>query len=68
MTLTLPFETAPLFESYSINVKFSVTIVKAAEFEKGVDMEWFIEGNDTFVLKRILKSKSLLVTEKTRLG
>ena len=36
--------------------------------EKGEEMEWFIQDRDTYVLKRIKKSKSVIINKKKKLG
>lgn len=48
----------------SFYVNFPASIAEAANIEKGEEMEWFIEDRDTFVLKRINKSKSLINKKK----
>lgn len=44
----------------SFYVNFPAAVAEAAQIEKGEEMEWFIEDRDTYVLKRLKKSKSLL--------
>lgn len=44
----------------SFYLNFPAAIAEAGEIEKGEEMEWLIEDRDTFVLRRIKKSKSLI--------
>lgn len=44
----------------SFYVNFPAAVAEAGQIEKGEEMEWLIEDRDTYVLKRIEKSKSLL--------
>jgi hypothetical protein len=39
-------------------------VADAGQILKGEEMEWFIEDRDTYVLKRVTKSKSLLINKK----
>jgi hypothetical protein len=48
----------------SFYVNFPAAVADAGQILKGEEMEWFIEDRDTYVLKRITKSKSLLVKKK----
>jgi hypothetical protein len=48
----------------SFYVNFPASIAEAGRIEKGEEMEWFIEDRDTYVLKRIIKSKSLIINKK----
>ena len=43
----------------SFYVNFPATIAEACQLEKGEEMEWLIEDRNTFILRRIKKSKSL---------
>jgi antitoxin component of MazEF toxin-antitoxin module len=45
-------------KSYYVNLP--ATLAEAAEIKKGEEMEWMIEDRNTFVLRRINKTKSLL--------
>jgi len=44
----------------SFYVNFPAAVIEAGQIEKGEEMEWFIEDRDTYVLRRISKSKPLL--------
>lgn len=44
----------------SFYVNFPAAVAEAGQIIKGEEMEWLIEDRDTYVLKRIKKSKSLL--------
>ena len=44
----------------SFYVNFPAAVAEAADIEKGEEMEWYIQDKDTFVLKRPVKSKSLV--------
>lgn len=50
----------------SFYVNFPASIAEAAQLEKGEEMEWLIEDKDTYVLKRIKKTKSLLSKKKDK--
>lgn len=52
----------------SFYVNFPASIAEAGQIEKGEEMEWFIEDRDTYVLKRITKSKSLITKKKGKLS
>ena len=52
----------------SFYVNFPASIAEAGQIEKGEEMEWFIEDRDTYVLKRTIKSKSLITKKKLKLG
>jgi len=52
----------------SFYVNFPASIAEAGQIEKGEEMEWLIEDRDTYVLKRISKSKSLLIKKKNKLS
>ncbi len=49
----------------SFYVNFPASIAEAGQIEKGEEMEWLIEDKDTYVLRRITKSKPL-VSKKNR--
>lgn len=44
----------------SFYVNLPAAIAEAAQIKKGEEMEWLIENKDTFVLRRIKKSKSII--------
>jgi hypothetical protein len=48
----------------SFYVNFPAAVADAGQILKGEEMEWFIEDRDTYVLKRVIKSKSLLIKKK----
>ncbi len=48
----------------SFYINFPAAVAEAAEILKGEEMEWFIEDKDTYVLKRVAKSKSLIDSDK----
>jgi hypothetical protein len=50
----------------SFYVNFPAAVADAGQILKGEEMEWFIEDRDTYILKRITKSKSLLNKKKER--
>jgi hypothetical protein len=50
----------------SFYVNFPAAVADAGQILKGEEMEWFIEDRDTYVLKRITRSKSLLNKKKER--
>lgn len=52
----------------SFYVNFPAAVAEAAGIEKGEEMEWLIQDRDTYVLKRVTKSKSLINKKKATLG
>ncbi|MBS4062647.1 MAG: hypothetical protein KG029_19785 [Bacteroidetes bacterium] len=46
----------------SFYVNFPAAVAEAGQIEKGEEMEWLIEDRDTYILRRIKASKSLLST------
>jgi len=48
----------------SFYVNLPASIAEAGKIQKGEEMEWLIEDRDTYVLRRITKSKSLLSKKK----
>ena len=44
----------------SFYVNFPAAVAEASNIEKGEEMEWCIQDRNTFILKRIVKSKSLI--------
>lgn len=48
----------------SFYLNFPAAIAEAGQIEKGEEMEWLIEDRDTYVLRRIKKSKSLINNKK----
>lgn len=47
----------------SFYVNFPAALAEAGQIEKGEEMEWLIEDRDTYVLKRISKSKPVLTSK-----
>lgn len=41
----------------SFYVNFPAAVAEAAELKKGEEMEWIIKDKDSFILKRVKKSK-----------
>jgi bifunctional DNA-binding transcriptional regulator/antitoxin component of YhaV-PrlF toxin-antitoxin module len=52
----------------SFYINFPAAVAEAGRIEKGEEMEWFIEDRNTYVLKRVAKSNSLLVNKKRKLS
>ena len=48
----------------SFYVNFPAAVAEAGNIEKGEEMEWFIHDRDTYILKRVNKSKSLITKNK----
>ena len=48
----------------SFYVNFPAAVAEAGNIEKGEEMEWFIHNRDTYILKRVDKSKSLITRIK----
>ncbi len=48
----------------SFYVNFPAAIAEAGEILKGEEMEWLIHDRDTFILRRIKKTKSLITKKK----
>jgi hypothetical protein len=44
----------------SFYINFPAAIAEAGQIEKGEEMEWLIEDRDTYILRRVKKSKSLI--------
>jgi bifunctional DNA-binding transcriptional regulator/antitoxin component of YhaV-PrlF toxin-antitoxin module len=53
-----------LTKSFYINLPAAVA--EACNIEKGEEMEWLIEDKDTFILKRIKPTKSIIKKSKNR--
>jgi bifunctional DNA-binding transcriptional regulator/antitoxin component of YhaV-PrlF toxin-antitoxin module len=51
-----------LTKSFYLNLPAAVA--EACNIEKGEEMEWLVEDKDTFVLKRVNPSKSILKKPK----
>jgi bifunctional DNA-binding transcriptional regulator/antitoxin component of YhaV-PrlF toxin-antitoxin module len=51
-----------LTKSFYINLPAAVA--EACNIEKGEEMEWLVEDKDTFILKRVNPSKSILKKPK----
>jgi len=52
----------------SFYVNFPAAVAEAGQISKGEEMEWLIQDRDTYVLRRITKSKSLLANKKEKLS
>ena len=50
----------------SFYINFPAAVAEACNIEKAEEMEWLIEDKDTFVLKRVIPSKSRLKPIKKR--
>lgn len=48
----------------SFYVNFPAAVAEAAQISKGEEMEWVIHDKDTYVLRRVVKSKSLIDSNK----
>lgn len=48
----------------SFYVNFPAAVAEASNIEKGEEMEWRIHDRDTYILKRVVKSKSLISRNK----
>jgi len=48
----------------SFYVNFPAAVAEAANIIKGEEMEWRIHDRDTYILKRVIKSKSLISKNK----
>ena len=44
----------------SFYVNFPLAIAESVKIKKGEEFEWFVEDKNTFVLKRIKKSKTIV--------
>ena len=44
----------------SFYVNFPLAIAESVKIEKGEEFEWFVEDKNTFVLKRIKKTKTTI--------
>lgn len=44
----------------SFYVNFPLAIAESVKIEKGEEFEWFIEDKNTFILKRIKKTKTIV--------
>ncbi|MBL7904559.1 MAG: hypothetical protein JNL22_06010 [Bacteroidales bacterium] len=50
----------------SFYVNFPAAVAEAGNIEKGEEMEWSIQDKDTYILRRIKESKSLIRVEKEK--
>jgi hypothetical protein len=50
----------------SFYVNFPAAVAEAGNIEKGEEMEWCIQDKDTYILRRIKESKSLIRGEKEK--
>ena len=44
----------------SFYINFPAAIAEAGQLQKGEEMEWFIEDRNTFVLRKVCESNSLI--------
>jgi antitoxin component of MazEF toxin-antitoxin module len=52
----------------SFYINFPAAVAEAGQIEKGEELEWLIEDRNTFVLRRIKKTKSLINSQKQKLS
>lgn len=50
----------------SFYANFPAAVAEAGNIEKGEEMEWCIQDKDTYILRRIKESKSLIKGEKEK--
>lgn len=50
----------------SFYVNFPAAVAEAGDITKGEEMEWCIQDKDTYILRRIKESKSLIRVEKEK--
>lgn len=50
----------------SFYINFPAAIAESAGIEKGEEMEWIIEDRNTYVLKRVKPTKSVLNNDKSK--
>jgi len=48
----------------SFYVNFPAAVAEAGNISKSEEMEWYIHDRDTYILKRVSKSKSLISRKK----
>lgn len=48
----------------SFYVNFPAAVAEAGQISKGEEMEWIIHDKDTYILRRIIKSKQLIDSDK----
>ena len=48
----------------SFYINFPAAVAEAGQIVKGEEMEWIIHDKDTYVLRRIVKSKQLIDSDK----
>jgi hypothetical protein len=44
----------------SFYINFPAAVAEAGQIIKGEEMEWVIHDKDTYILRRVIKSKSLI--------
>ena len=44
----------------SFYINFPAAVAEAGQITKGEEMEWFIHDRDTYILRRVIKSKPLI--------
>ncbi|HEY4481906.1 MAG TPA: hypothetical protein VI489_03550 [Candidatus Brocadiaceae bacterium] len=50
----------------SFYINFPAAVAEAGQIEKGEELEWLIEDRNTFVLRRIKETKSLINRQKQK--
>lgn len=48
----------------SFYVNFPAAVAEAGQISKGEEMEWIIHDKDTYILRRVVKSKQLIDSDK----
>ncbi len=52
----------------SFYINFPAAVAEAGNIEKGEEMEWVIQDRDTYILRRVKKSKPLIINKKKQLS
>ena len=50
----------------SFYVNFPAAVAEASDIKKGEEMEWIIEDRNTYILKRVKPTKSILPKKKNQ--
>lgn len=58
MGYTVKIQRVDRGQTKSFYVNFPAAVAEACKIEKGEEMEWIIEDRNSFVLKRVKKTKS----------
>lgn len=48
----------------SFYVNFPAAVAESGQISKGEEMEWIIHDKDTYILRRVVKSKQLIDSDK----